>query len=82
MVVFCLWGGGKRRSASNMKCSFQKGSLVLLVGSTCGWFGSSGVDAKSIHLLMLLYAANNSSLVVACMCRYIVERNGGGSMLR
>ena len=29
-----------------MKCSFQKGTLVLLVGSTCGWFGSSGVDEE------------------------------------
>ena len=36
-----------------MNRSFQKGSLVLLAGSTCGWFGSSGADASKIHLLML-----------------------------
>jgi hypothetical protein len=65
-----------------MKSSFQRGSLVLLVGSTCWWFGSSGADARSIHLFRLWYVANSSTLVSACVCLYIVDRNGGGSMFR
>ena len=35
LAAFFSLGGGKRRSASNMNKSFQKGSLVSLAGSTC-----------------------------------------------
>ena len=68
-MIFCSLGGGKRSSASKINRSFQNGSHVLLVGSTCWWFGSSGADTSIIHLLRLWYVANSSTLVSAWMCR-------------
>ena len=47
-ILFFGWGGKKMR-ASNMKRSFQNGSLVLLVGLMCWWLGSSNADSRSIH---------------------------------